>query len=165
MILLIDVGSGLMVLFYYVFISIILYFYRYFYYWLFFFLFSFLILIFFRQDLYNFISNYIPYIGEIFYNSENFFSKDVKDKYPIILRPIITYLSFIFLTPAKIKIIPLYIIFSFYLILFFFKTFKKISTNTKVNSKNKFYFQHTLFYCATYEINVFEFSKLFLTKL
>ena len=94
-ILLIDVGSGLMVLFYYVFISIILYFYRYFYYWLFFFLFSFFILLFFRQDLINFISNNISYIGEIFYNSEQY-SKDVKDKYPIILRPVITYLSFIF---------------------------------------------------------------------
>ena len=148
MILLIDVGSGLMVLFYYVFISIILYFYRYFYYWLFFFLFSFLILLFFREDLFNFISNYIPYIGEIFYNSKEF-SKDVKEKYPVILRPVITYLSFIFLTPAKIKIIPLYIIFSFYLILFFFKTFKKISTNTKINLKNKFYFQNTLIFFSS----------------
>jgi hypothetical protein len=147
-ILLIDVGSGLMVLFYYVFISIILYFYRYFYYWLFFFLFSFLIIFFFKGDLFNFISNYIPYIGEIFSKSENF-SKDVKEKYPIILRPVITYLSFIFLTPAKIKIIPLYIIFSFYLILFFLKTFKKISINNKINSKNKFYFQNTLIFFSS----------------
>lgn len=148
MILLIDTGSGLMVLFYYIFISIILYFYRYFYYWLYFFLFSIFMILFFREHLFNFISNYVPYVGEIFYNSENY-SKDIKEKYPIILRPVITYLSFLFLTPAKIKIIPLYIVFSFYLTLFFFKTFKKISINNKITSKNKFYFQNILIFLSS----------------
>ena len=148
MILLIDTGSGLVVLSYYVFISIILYFYRYFYYLLYLFLISFLIIFFFRKDLFNFISIYIPYIGEIFSNAETF-SKEIKEKYPIILRPVITYLSFIFLTPAKIKIIPLYAIFSFYLILFFLKTFNKISKINQITSKNKLYFQNTLIFISS----------------
>jgi hypothetical protein len=148
LILLIDVGSGLMVLIYYVFISIVLKFIRYFYFWLYFFILSFLTILFFRENLFNFISAYIPYIGEIFYNS-TFFSKDINEKYPIVLRPIITYMSFIFLTPAKIKIIPLYIIVSFYLILFFFKTFKKVSIIKKVTIKNKLYFQNILIFISS----------------
>jgi hypothetical protein len=148
LILLIDVGSGLMVLIYYVFISIVLKFFRYFYFWLYFFILSFLTILFFRENLFNFISTYIPYIGEIFHNS-TFFSKDINEKYPIVLRPIITYMSFIFLTPAKIKIIPLYIIFSFFLLLFFFKTFKKIFIENKITSKNKFYFQNILIFISS----------------
>jgi len=148
MILLIDTGSGTIVLAYYIFISIILYFNKYFYYLLFFFLTSFIMTFVFRQDLFNFISIYIPYIGEIFSNTD-IFSKEIKDKYPIILRPAITYLSFIFLTPAKIKIIPLYVIFSFYLILFFLKTFNKISKINKITSENKLYFQNTLIFISS----------------
>jgi len=150
MILLIDTGSGLMILIYYIFITIILYFYRYFYYWLYFFLLSFLIVLFFREDLFNFIFYYVPYIGNVFYSSNEWMKADgIIEKYPIILRPVITYLSFIFLTPAKIKIIPLYIIFSFFLLLFFFKTFKKIFAKNKITSKNKFYFQNILIFISS----------------
>ena len=150
MILLIDTGSGLMILIYYIFISIILHFYRYFYYWLYFFLLSFLIVLFLREDLFNFIFYHIPYIGNVFYLSNEWMKADgIIEKYPIILRPLITYISFIFLTPAKIKIIPLYIIFSFYLLLFFFKTFKKIFIKNNITSKNKFYFQNILIFISS----------------
>jgi hypothetical protein len=150
MILLIDTGTGLMVLIYYIFISIILYFYRYFYYWLYFFALSFLIVLFFRENLINFISYYITYIGTVFYNANEWMKADgIIEKYPIILRPLITYLSFIFLSPAKIKIIPLYIIFSFYLLLFFFKTFKRIFAEKKITSKNKSYYQNILIFISS----------------
>jgi hypothetical protein len=95
LILLIDIGSGLMVMCYYFFISIIVNFYKYFFYLIFFFILSLSLIIFFRKPLFNLISYYVPFIGDIFFHADNWMSSlGVVEKYPLILRPIITYMSF-----------------------------------------------------------------------
>ncbi|WP_198360692.1 hypothetical protein [Thalassotalea crassostreae] len=73
---------------------------------------------------------YIPIIAEkaeaMFYALE---SKDLVDKYPVILRPIITYMSFIFFTPAYVKSPILYAAIGcliFYSIFKLAKNFKSI---------------------------------------
>jgi hypothetical protein len=40
------------------------------------------------------------------------YQDDILIKYPVFLRPIITYMSFIFLTPAGVKVTLLYVLFS-----------------------------------------------------
>ena len=46
------------------------------------------------------------------------FDNSFREKYPLILRPALTYMNFLFLTPGYIKILPLYIWFSFYFLYF-----------------------------------------------
>jgi hypothetical protein len=136
---LIDIGTGLIVLVYYFFIYSISFFSRYLLKILYLFFIILLFFIFFRTYIINFIINYLPYVGEIFFFAENNANAaGLLEKYPIYLRPVITYLSFIFLTPAKIKIIPLYFIFTFFIFLFFIKIYKKISF-IEYHKKKKFF--------------------------
>jgi hypothetical protein len=171
LILLIDIGSGLMVMCYYFFISIIVNFYKYFFYLIFFFILSLLLIIFFRQPLVYLISNYVPYIGYIFFHADNWMRElGVVEKYPLILRPVITYMSFIFLTPAKIKIIPLYIIFFIFLFKYFLNNIKKVLLIKKITFKNKNYFKKLLIFissiyfilCIVFLLPSYAFSKYYI---
>ena len=136
---LIDIGTGLIVLVYYFFIYSISFFSRYLLKVLYLFFIILLFFIFFRTYIINFIINYLPYVGKIFLYAEmNANAAGLLEKYPIYLRPVITYLSFIFLTPAKIKIITLYFIFTFFIFLFFIKIYKKINF-IKYYKKKKFF--------------------------
>jgi hypothetical protein len=171
LILLIDIGSGLMVMCYYFFISIIVNFYKYFFYLIFFFILSLSLIIFFRKPLFNLISYYVPFIGDIFFHADNWMSSlGVVEKYPLILRPIITYMSFIFLTPAKIKIIPLYIIFFIFLFKYFINNIKKVLLINKITLKNKNYFKKLLIFissiyfilCIVFLLPSYAFSKYYI---
>ena len=68
--------------------------------------------IFLNDQIYQFIQSTIRH------NFENPF----RDKYPLILRPILTYMNFLFLTPGYIKILPFYLLASLFLIYIFYKT-------------------------------------------
>ena len=97
-------------------------------------------------------------------------SLGVVEKYPLILRPIITYMSFIFLTPAKIKIIPLYIIFFIFLFKYFINNIKKVLLINKITFKNKNYFKKLLIFissiyfilCIVFLLPSYAFSKYYI---
>lgn len=60
---------------------------------------------------------------------------DVTTKYPVILRPIITFMSGIFMTPAYIKVLPLYILFGITTVIIC----KRLITNyTRASSAREF---------------------------
>ena len=61
------------------------------------------------------------------------YDSSFRHKYPLVLRPIITYMNFIFLTPGFIKILPLYVFISVILLYIFYKTILliKIDKNIK----------------------------------
>ena len=61
------------------------------------------------------------------------FDNSFREKYPLILRPALTYMNFLFLTPGYIKILPLYIWFSFFISYIFYKTLIILSLNKRIN--------------------------------
>ena len=135
LIFLIDYSDALIVFGYYIFISTVIRYYKFFYYWIFFFLISSLFILIFRETIILFLSEFFFKFNYIFLE-QNFYN--TADKYNLILRPIITYLGFIFLTANKIKVIPLYILFSFFLAKFFFSIIKKIHYEKEFEKKKKF---------------------------
>lgn len=47
------------------------------------------------------------------------------DKYPVILRPVVTFMTFTFMTPSGLKVLPLYIIFGIIFVIVTLKVYKQ----------------------------------------
>jgi hypothetical protein len=141
-ILFIDIGTSILIIFYLFFIRTSLLFSKFFFKYIFFFLLFIIFIIFFRNEIFLNIIFHIPFFGTIakdVFQTEN--ELKLLEKYHLSLRPIITYLSLIFLTPvAKIKIIPAYLLFSFFMIKYFTNVYKKINfQQPNYHSQNKVY--------------------------
>lgn len=83
-----------------------------------------LILIF---NIFPIISDYSSVIYNDYSNEHSY----VYEKYPIILRPIITFMTFIFMTPNKVGVYILYGISFLFILIIIIKMFKNINTISK----------------------------------
>lgn len=125
-ILLIDVGSAIICALYFLFIKLFLFFFnnKKIYNIIFYLLISLIIVFLFRKYFITFL-DYIPILSSWTKEIHSYMELSQLDKkYPIILRPIITYFGLIFMLPSMTKVIILYFIFAFFLILYFNKSFK-----------------------------------------
>lgn len=64
---------------------------------------------------------------------------EIRAKYPVILRPVITYMSGVFMTPAGVKVIPAYLLTFFGLVLVTIKVFKSFRFHKYTDGKSKYY--------------------------
>lgn len=72
--------------------------------------------------------SYIPYIGDkavVIHEAYSTYYAYVAVKYPLILRPFMTFMTFVFLTPTKVGAYVLYPIYGFFLLVAFKSFFKK----------------------------------------
>ena len=79
--------------------------------------------------------SYLEYISFLSNKAEAMYNKSLgfENKYPILLRPIATFMSGTFMLPSGIKVVPIYMIYG-YMIL---SSFKKIYSNYNILDKNK----------------------------
>jgi len=87
----------------------------------------------FSFDLFK-ILNFLE-INKIYEISNGFIIADVADKYPLLLRPIITYMSLIFMTSSGLKSVATY--FYFPIFLFILIKYNSITDNTTVLNSNQ----------------------------
>lgn len=76
------------------------------------------------------------YKAAIVYEHYSTVYSDVYTAYPIFLRPIITFMSFVFMTPSFVKVPFLYVVFFFFIFIFPFKLYRfAILRNGKLGSR------------------------------
>ena len=105
---------------------------------------------------------YLVHISFIANKAEAMYNKALgfDNKYPILLRPIITFISGIFMTPSGIKIIPIYILYGF----MFLVSLKKIYSRHNVLEKNNiilFYVSFTTILFFVFLFPDYSFAKYY----
>jgi hypothetical protein len=171
-ILLIDVGSAIICASYFILIKLFLFFFNNKkIYNIIFFLLIFLIIVFFFRKYFITFLDFIPILSSWSKEINIYMELSQLDKkYPIILRPIITYFGLIFMLPSMTKVIILYCIFTFFLLLYFNKSFKffygkrLVCNKIDKSSENFILFFLSLFFilCLIFLYPVLAFAKYFI---
>ena len=64
--------------------------------------------------------------------SDAFNTSELLTKYPVFLRPVITFMTFVFMTPAGIKVPLMYILFGLFTLILSLKVFKSRNSNIEI---------------------------------
>ena len=64
--------------------------------------------------------------------SNSFNNSELLTKYPVFLRPVITFMTFVFMTPAGIKVPLMYILFGLFTLILSLKVFKSRNDNIDI---------------------------------
>ena len=116
-------------------------------------IFTMLSVIFFALILGYTILTYVEQIPFLASKAGSMYNKALgfKNKYPIFVRPIITFMSGTFMTPSGVKVVPIYIIYGFLLL----ASFRKIYSRYHLLEKNKIILFYTAFTTILFFIFLF----------
>lgn len=101
---------------------------------------AFLILIFMASSFsLEYLTSFDLFSGKASAMAELLEEGDYRNKYPVLLRPVITFMSFIFMLPSGVKIVPLYILYFYLTVAILLKIKKRyvLIKKQRVDNKNK----------------------------